>query len=84
VEGARELVGVVFYPLHLVLFFLGPPSLAILLVGIGRRSLVSRWFVVAAVCAVLALALVLMQYHVAESLYGVEGLGGPYSHSLAS
>jgi hypothetical protein len=61
-----------FYVLHLALFFLGVPSLANFLLLRQRRRIVDRWYVAGMLCTVFAFLLVLLQYHVSESLYGIE------------
>ena len=76
---SRDLFGPGFYVAHLVLFFVGVPSLATLLVIGGRGRWLGKWYVVAPLCAVFAFGLVLLQYFVAESLYGVDGINGPFS-----
>ena len=72
---SRALFGPGFYVVHLALFFLCAPALANLLVLRHRE----RWYFVPFACAGLALFLVLLQYGVSESLYGINGDDGPYS-----
>jgi len=74
----REVIGPIFYPIHSALFVLDVPALANVLVLKNRPGFVGRWYIAAPMCAVLALALVLMQYHVTDSLYGPDGTGGPF------
>lgn len=81
---SRELLGPIFYVVHLALFLLSIPSLATLLVIIGWERVgwerwLSKWQVVASLCAVFALGVVLLQYFVTESLYGIDGTNGPFS-----
>jgi hypothetical protein len=38
-----------------------------------------KWYVVSSLCTVLAFFLVLLEYHVSEQLFGIDGIGGPYS-----
>jgi hypothetical protein len=76
---SRELFGPGFVVAHVALFLLGVPSLATLLVITGRGRWLGRWYVVAPLCTVFAFGLVLLQYFVAESLYGIDGIGGPFS-----
>jgi hypothetical protein len=70
-----------FYPVHLVLFSLTVPALANLLIIKKSGTILGTWFTVALLCSVLALAVVLTQYGVAEALYGVDGDGGPYGQA---
>ena len=76
---SRAFFGPGFYITHIVLFFLGPPALAnVLLLRIGGR-MASQWYTAGFICTVFAFILVLLQYTVSESLYGIDGKGGPYS-----
>jgi hypothetical protein len=81
---SRGLLGPGFYVAHLVLFFLGPPALANLLVLRSHRGIMAKWYVAASLCTVFAFFLVLLQYHVSESLYGINGDDGPYSRPSTS
>lgn len=76
---SRALLGPSFYVAHLIFFFAGPPALANLLVLRTEGRSFSKWYVAAVLCAVLAFFLVLLQYSVSESLYGIDGDNGPYS-----
>jgi len=69
----RELLGPIFYQAHFALFLLGVPSLATLLAIGGCGCWQGRWYVVAPLCAIFAFGLALLQYSVAESLYGIDG-----------
>jgi hypothetical protein len=66
------ILGRTFYDVHLTLFFLGVPSLANFLLLRQRRRFVDRWYVAGVLCTVFAFFLVLLQYSVSESLYGIE------------
>jgi hypothetical protein len=68
---SRGLLGPSFYVAHVVVFFLGPPALANLLI-LSRRGPLVKWYVASALCTVFAFFLVLLQYTVAESLLGIE------------
>jgi len=72
---SRAVLGPGFYVTHVALFFLSTPALANLLVLRYRK----RWYFVPFACAGLAFFLVLFQYSVSESLYGVNGNDGPFS-----
>jgi hypothetical protein len=76
---SRGLLGPGFYVAHLIFFFLGTPALANLLVLRPRRGVLAKWYLAAAVCTVFAFLLVLLQYSVSESLYGINDEDGPYS-----
>jgi hypothetical protein len=76
---SRAFWGAGFYVIHIILFFLGPPALAnVLLLRNGTRMR-SLWYIAGFLCTVFAFILVLLQYTVSESLYGIDGEGGPYS-----
>jgi hypothetical protein len=74
----REIIGPVFYPVHLAVFFLSIPALANIIVLSKPGSGVGRWLVAGVLCAVLDLPVVLTQYAVSEALYGIDDSGGPY------
>ena len=75
---SHEIAGPLFYPLHLVVFFLSVPALANILVLMRPRGGFWRLLLVAMACAVFALPVVLTQVAVSEGLYSVDGSGGPY------
>ena len=77
----RGLFGPAFYGAHLIIFFLGTPALANVLVLPRRDSVFARWYVAGVLCGFLFTFLVIMQYGVFETLYGVNGVEGPYSQS---
>lgn len=76
---SRGFFGPGFYVTHIVLFFLGPPALANVLLLRTGTSMRSHWYTAGFLCTVFAFLLVLLQYTVSESLYGIDGEGGPYS-----
>jgi hypothetical protein len=75
--STRALVGPPFFLVHVLLTFAAAPALACLLL-LGRRSLKNWWPVVAALCWFVGAGAVFYQYDVAETLYGIDGRGGPY------
>src|SRR5262245_28134582 len=79
---ARQLIGATFYPAHLLLFFLGTPALANVLILRKKSAFLRRWYAAVPLCTVLALALVLLQYGVSEALYGINGDDGPFSGQI--
>ena len=70
--GSNDLLGPSFYVVHLVLFFASVPALANSIVLRQRRGFVATWYIAGALCTVFAFFLVLLQYSVSESLYGIE------------
>ena len=74
----REAVGGLHYPIHIGLFFLTLPALANIMRLQNRFCLLSRWYSIGSLCAVIGLCIVLQQYVVSEALFGVDGIGGPY------
>jgi hypothetical protein len=77
VIAARELVGTPFFLAHAFLTFALAPALACALL-LGGRSFARYWFLAAVVCWFVGAGAVFYQYAVAETLYGVDGSGGPY------
>ena len=75
---SRRLLGPGFYVAHLILFIFCTPALANLLV-LRRRGVFAEWYTAGALCTLFAFFLVLLQYGVSESLYGINGDDGPYS-----
>jgi hypothetical protein len=74
--SSRTIVGPASYVVHLVIFFLGTPALANVLV---LRPVLCKWYVAGLICTVFAVLLVLLQYGVSKALYGIDGINGPYS-----
>lgn len=80
--GARMKFGPGFYAAHVLLFFVGTPALANVLMLRKGSGLIGRWYVVVPLCTAFALVLVLLQYGVSEALYGIDGDNGPFSEHL--
>jgi hypothetical protein len=76
--GARKLLGPGFVVAHVLLVFTAAPALACALL-LGRWHLARWWPVVAVVCWLVGVAAIFYQYNVMESLYGIDGVGGPYA-----
>ena len=77
VLGTRALIGPAFFPLHALLTLgLAPACAGALL--LGRRSIAHWWPLAAVFCWFLEAAAIFYQYDVAETLYGIDGVGGPY------
>ena len=77
VLATRALIGPVFFPLHALLTLGIAPACACGLL-LGRRSMARWWPVAAALCWCIGAAAIFYQYDVAETLYGTDGIGGPY------
>jgi hypothetical protein len=75
--GTRRHLGPAFFPVHALLTVGLAPACACALL-LGRRSLARWWPVVAVLCWVVGAGCLFYQYDVAETLYGVGGVGGPY------
>jgi hypothetical protein len=75
---SRALIGPVFFTGHTIVFFLGTPALANIILLRKPAGPAPKWYVVSSLCTVLAFFLVLLQYHVSEQLFGIDGIGGPY------
>jgi hypothetical protein len=81
---ARGVLGPSFSVGHVILFFLGTPALANVLILRKRPKRLVRWYLAVPLCTVFALVLVLLQYGVSEALYGVDGDNGPFSSRATS
>lgn len=75
--GARKIVGPAFFLMHSAATLLLAPALACSLL-LGRRSLASLWPFVAIICWIVGVFAIFYQYDIAESLYGIDFIGGPY------
>ena len=75
---SRAAIGPAFYAAHVAFFFLGPPALGNLLI-LRRPNPIVPWYWAVPLCTLLAFGLVLLQYGVSEALFGVDGMGGPFS-----
>jgi hypothetical protein len=73
---SREILGLPFLAIHAIAFILAPAALANVLV-LAMQSRTS-WFVAAAAATCLAIGLVFLNIQVSETLYGIDGSGGPY------
>lgn len=78
IVGTRQLVGPAFFLSHVLVTFAAAPALATALL-LGCRGFAKWWPAVAALCWVVGAVAVFYQYEVAEALYGIDGVGGPYS-----
>jgi hypothetical protein len=76
----RAAVGPLFFPLTVFLALFAAPALACLLL-IGRPRISRWWPAVAIVAWCLGVFAIFFQYGVADTLYGPDGIGGPYSQS---
>lgn len=77
VLGTRRHLGPGFFPLHAVLTLVLAPASACALL-LGKRSLARWWPLAAAICWFVGAGAIFYQYDVAETLYGIDGIGGPY------
>ena len=78
----REVIGTSYYSIHSFLFFFTLPSLVNIMRLQTRIRFLSKWYVMGSICAFFGLCIVVLQYYVFEILYGIDGMGGPYSHDL--
>jgi hypothetical protein len=74
----RDLVGPFSVVVHVVVTFLAAPAVACSLL-LGSKQITRWWPGVAAFCWGIGAFAIFHQYSVMESLYGVDGTGGPYS-----
>jgi hypothetical protein len=73
----RRHLGPGFFPVHALLTAGLAPACACALL-LGRRSLARWWPAVAVLSWVVGAGCLFYQYDVAETLYGIGGVGGPY------
>jgi len=76
---SRTYLGPGFYVAHSIFFYFGTPALANLLVLRKRGGVFKLWFLTPILCSAFAFFLVILEYAVSETLYGVKGMGGPFS-----
>jgi hypothetical protein len=75
----RTTIGPAYWYLHVIMFLLVAPSLSCALLLLKRYKKFGWWWVGAApICWFIGVYAILLQYHVFETLYGVEGSGGPF------
>ena len=77
VIGARASLGTKFETLHAIVFFFGPPAVANTLVFAPRTPL-RDWKLVALATFFVAIGFVFWNLDLQETLYGPDGLGGPF------
>jgi hypothetical protein len=77
--ATRTLIGPAFWGFHVVVFLLGAPSLANVLVLTREGLWFRRWYAAAALCCLFGVFLVFFQVGVGDALYGPDGVGGPFS-----
>lgn len=76
---ARVLLGAEFYNVHLLLLLFGTPALINALVLPTPQRRWAQWCYTLPLATALAFVLVVQQYSVFESLYGIDGADGPFS-----
>lgn len=81
--NVRRTIGPAFFPIHSIATLLSAAFLAGSLL-LGQRNLARRWVAVAVVSWLLGVFSIFYQYDVAETLYGIDGEGGPFSDVQSS
>lgn len=74
----RRIVGCWFFTIHSVLFLAIAPAIGAFLLLTRKVNKFIKWYVAAPICWITGIAAILYQFFIAESLYGVDGIGGPY------
>ncbi|HEX8170721.1 MAG TPA: hypothetical protein VF824_09300 [Thermoanaerobaculia bacterium] len=69
-----------FYVLHTAVFFLTAPAIANVVV-LRISPYRPNWFVVAFITFSVAVGLILWNIHIAETLFGPDGIGGAYGRA---
>jgi hypothetical protein len=77
--AVRETIGPMFYPVHTILFFVIVPCIVNVMRIQQRFTIITKLYVIGPLCGFLGFFIVLFQYAVFEALFGVDGMGGPYS-----
>lgn len=80
--GARLLVGPQYFSIHSFLFLLGTPALINALVLPDPEGPRARAALVLPLATALAFVLLLLEYIVSDALFGIDGVGGPFSTDL--
>jgi len=75
---ARRIVGRWFFAIHSVLFITIAPAFGAFLLLINKKRKLITWYFVAPICWITGVAAILYQFFISESLYGIDGTGGPY------
>ena len=75
----REIIGVAYYQIHILLFFSTLPSVVNIMKIQKQIPFLSRWYIIGIACALIGFGIVILQYGVSEALYGINGNEGPYS-----
>ena len=68
---SAAIIGPAFYVIHVILVLHGTPAVANILVLWPPRGLV-RWYWAVPICTLCAFFLIIMQYSVSETLYGID------------
>jgi hypothetical protein len=77
IPETRRHLGPGFFPVHGLLTLALAPACACVLL-LGKRSLARWWPVAAVICWFVGAGAIFYQYDVAETLYGIGGIGGTY------
>lgn len=78
--GTRAMLGPIYWRVHGILYLTGVPALANCFMLIRSRWASKDWVVICIVCTLFATYLVFLEYGVYEALFGIDGMGGPYSN----
>lgn len=78
--GTRLILGPIYYPIHSLLFLFATPALINALIFPNPLGPWARWYSVALAPTVMALVVVIQQYAVSESLFGIDADNGPFSN----
>ena len=71
-NGLVELLGSSYFQIHLGIFILSVPSLVTILALQKKFPKISKWYITALICVALATHVLLLQYHVTDSLFGIQ------------
>jgi len=74
----RHIIGCWFFTIHSFLFLAIAPAIGALLLLTKKVRKFIKWCFAAPICWITGITAILYEFFIAESLYGVDGIGGPY------
>ena len=71
-NGLEKLLGSSYFQIHLGIFILSVPSFVTILALQKKFPEFSKWYIISSVCVPLALYVLLLQYHVTDTLFEIQ------------
>ncbi len=72
-DKLQEAIGPSYYSIHFVFFVLAIPGIVHLMKLQTRFPFLSNWPVIGVFCAIFALCIIIQQYAISETLFGING-----------